>query len=119
MKKFLLIIVSLIFITNLPPLNLITGPDDILYSNGNGTFTFAEVNTKGRNYDLCIRIFEAFKSAHNNDTILYRITPMYPFKFWRWGAYLTKKKYKLQYMSWKDIDAVRGKIRNKSTWQDF
>lgn len=93
--------------------------EDIRYSNFNGTFTFGEVNSTGRDYTLCLRNFQAFKAVHSNDTTLYRVTPMNILAFWRWGHYISEKKYKLQFRSWKEIEALRGSINNKTNWQAF
>jgi hypothetical protein len=119
MKKILLFVLVIVVITNLPPIKWITGPDDILYSNANGTFTFDEANISGRNYELCMDNFYAFKSINEKDTVLFRITPINILEFWRWGDYLIKGKYKLPYKSWREIERIRGPIENKTNWQAF
>src|SRR5689334_20343829 len=106
MKRILLLI-AIIILINIPPLNWISGHDDILYSNANGRFTFDEVNMSGRNYELCLVNFEAYKKSHTKDTVLYRINKINILKFWRWGDYLTKEKYRLPYKSWETIEATR------------
>jgi hypothetical protein len=118
MKKPALCLIIFIVVINIPPVKYITGPDDILYSNANGTFTFNEANFTGRNYSLCIDNFNAFKSVNKKDTILYRISHMNIAKIWRWGDYLTKEKYKLPYKAWKEIEGIRGPIV-KTSWQAF
>lgn len=75
MKKLALGIISIVVFINLSFINWLTGPDDISYSTGNGSFTFDEFNTAGRNYKLCLRNFQTFKSLNSKDTVLYRITP--------------------------------------------
>lgn len=119
MKKIVLFIVLLVIIINLPPAKWLFGQDDLFYSNANGTFTFDEVNYTGRNYKLCLENFQAFKSINKKDTLLFRITPKNVLKFWRWGDYLTKEKYKLPYKPWTEIEAVRGPIGNRTAWQSF
>ncbi|MCS3801060.1 hypothetical protein [Niastella sp. OAS944] len=119
MKKVIILIIIVVVLSNLPPLKWIVGPDDILYSNASGSFTFNELNYAGRNYQLCIVNFEAFKSVHKEDTLLFRITPINIFKFWRWNEYLTNDKYKLHYKSWKEIETKRGPLVNKTNWQAF
>jgi hypothetical protein len=119
MKKYLIIFVIFIVVLNIPPIKYITGPDDILYSNANGTFTFNETNFTGRNYGLCIDNFNAFKIDNKKDTILYRITEMNFAKIWRWGDYLTKEKYELPYKSWQEIEFIRGPVVNRTGFQAF
>jgi hypothetical protein len=119
MKKYTILFIIAVLLLNLPPMNLVLGPDDVSYSNNNGTFTFDESNASGRDYDLCIENFEAFKSAKHRDTILYRITAINLLKFWRWGIYFVDDKYKLPYKSWEDIERIRGPIQNKTAWQSF
>jgi hypothetical protein len=119
MKKVLLLFVIIICIINLPPVKWMAGPDDVYYSNVDGSFTFNEYNTSGRDYELCLRNFQVFKETENHDTTLYRITPKNILKIWRWGDYLTKDKYKLPYKSWEEIQTKRGPIKNKTNWQAF
>jgi hypothetical protein len=64
MKKILIFLAIILVVLNIPPIKYVTGPDDILYSNANGTFTFDEANFTGRNYNLCLRNFNAFKSLN-------------------------------------------------------
>jgi hypothetical protein len=119
MKKAILVVIILIIIVNLPPVNGLTGHDDLLYSNANGSFTFDEANYAGRNFQLCMDNFQAFKSTGKKDTLLFRVTPRNVFKFWRWRDYLTKEKYNVPYKSWKEIELVRGPVGNRSAWQAF
>jgi hypothetical protein len=119
MKRISVLITIIVIVANLPPAKWLAGPDDIAYSNENGTFTFDEVNSSGRDYKLCIENFQAFKATHSNDTLLFRITAINILAFWRWGNYLSEKKYKLRYKSWKEIEALRGPVVNKTNWQAF
>lgn len=119
MKKVLVFILIAIVIINLPPTKWIFGREDILYSNANGSFTYDEVNYTGRNFDLCMDNFQAFKSISKTDTVLYRITPINILKIWRLGDYLIDKRYKLPYKPWKEIETVRGPVVNKTGFQAF
>ena len=119
MTKIAIFFILIIVILNIPPAKWIAGPDDILYSNANGSFTFDESNVAGRNYNLCIENFKVFKSVNNIDTVLFRITPINLFKIWRWGDYMTNEKYKLKYKPWKQIETARGHLKNKTAWQSF
>lgn len=118
MKKTALWVIILIVLVNLPPIKWLTG-EDLLYSNATGTFTFDEVNYKGRNFELCMVNWYAFKSSVKKDTTLYRVTTINVLKFWHWADYLFKEKYRLPYKSWTEIDNIRGPIRNKTGWQNF
>jgi hypothetical protein len=100
-------------------IKFLAGREDVLYSNGNGTFTFDEDNVTGRDYKLCIRNFAAYKAENKHDTILYRLTPKEPYKFWRWIDYLSMEKYRLPFKDWRTIEAVRGPVENKTNWQAF
>ena len=113
------IIFGLIVITNLPPIKLLLGADDCKYCNKTGTFTFQEMNFGGYDYGLCKNRFAEYKRQRGIDTILYRATSMNPLCFWKYGDYLFEQKYRLPYMSWKEVELIRGPIRNKSGFQDF
>ena len=52
------------------------------------------------------------------DTVLYRLNHNNPYKFWRYGDYIFKKKYHLPYQSWNKINARRGPIDHLGA-QDF
>ena len=119
MKKISILFIIIIVLANVPPAKWLAGPDDIAYSNSNGTFTLVELNTSGRNYKYCLDVFKAFKATQTKDTVLFRLTSINILEFWRWGDYLLKKKYKLPYRSWDEIEALRGRIENKTNWQDF
>lgn len=117
--KYFVIILVLIVVTNLPPVKWLAGEEDIMYSNATGTFTFDELNYTGRNYQLCIDNFEAFKRIDKKDTVLYRISSKNVFKVWRWSDYLFKGKYTLPYKSWQEIESQRGPVQNKTAFQNF
>ena len=122
MKKTSIIVIAiigLVLITNVPPLKLILGSDDCRYSNYNGSFTFAETNFGGYDYDLCINRFTEYKKQRFTDITLYRLTPMNPLCFWKYGDYLFSGKYRLPYKPWQEIYNRRGPLGNKSGFQDF
>jgi hypothetical protein len=112
-------LLGLIIVFNIPPLNLLLGPDDCRYSNNTGSFTFAETNFGGYDYDLCMNRFSDYKNQVKNDTVLYRLTSMNLLCFWKYRDYLFEHKYRLPYKSWKTVEYIRGPIKNKSGFQDF
>ena len=84
------------------------------------TFTPRTKNAfKFRNFELCMVNWHAFKSIVKKDTTLYRLTKINVLNFWLWADYLFKEKYRLPYKSWKEIDNIRGPVRNKTGWQNF
>lgn len=119
MKNVFVFILIVIVVINLPPMKWIFGREDILYSNANGTFTFNEINYTGRNFELCMDNFQAFKSINKRDTMLYRVTPKNALKLWRLGDYLIDSRYKLPYKSWKEIESLRGPISSRTAFQAF
>ncbi len=44
--------IFLIVVINIPPIKLLWGNDDCKYSNANGSFTFEESNSNGRDYAM-------------------------------------------------------------------
>jgi hypothetical protein len=118
-KIILITIVVVLIALNTPPLKWIVGREDISYSNATGSFTFEEMNFKGRNYDMCLYRFNIFKDTARNDTILYRLDRINFLKFWRWSNYLSEYKYKLPYKSWQDIALKKSDTETKSGFQDF
>jgi hypothetical protein len=115
----LIALLGLILICNIPPINMLLSLDDCRYSNNTGSFTFAEINIGGYDYNLCMNRFTDYKDQVRTDTILYRLTAMNPLCFWKYRNYLFDKKYRLPYKSWKDVEQTRGPIKNKSGFQDF
>jgi hypothetical protein len=114
MKKFAVIVILIVLLSNFLPLE-----NNVSYSNADGSFTFEEMNFKGRDYSMCFRKFDSYKKEHHDNTVLYRITPILPWKFWHWKSYLFQDKYKLPFKSWNEISASRGVVENKSGYQDF
>lgn len=97
---------------------IITNSIDCSYSNATGSFTFEEMNTKERNFEMCRRKFEEFKKQ-STDATLYRLCEKNFLKFWNWGNYLFRQKFKLPYKSWDEIESKRGTLVAKSGFQDF
>ena len=120
--KRIFIIVVILILCNLPPLKwpfTWFDHDDYRYSNNAGSFTFREFQFKGDDFALCWRNFLDFKKdCHCADTVLYRLNRNNPFKFWRYGDYIFKKKYHLPYQSWDKIKARMGPIDHLQS-QDF
>ncbi len=112
-------LLGLIIVCNIPPLNFLLGTDNCRYSNNTGSFTFAETNFGGYDYDLCMNRFSDYKRLAKTDTVLYRLTSMNPLCFWKYRDYLFDHKYRLPYRSWEAVEHIRGVIRNKSGFQDF
>lgn len=115
----LIAILGLVVASNIPPLSILMESDDCKYSNSSGSFTFAETNFGGYDYDLCVNRFTEYKRQFKSDTVLYRLTSIKPLRFWNFREYLFDQKYHLPYRSWESIDRIRGPIRNKSGFQDF
>jgi hypothetical protein len=121
-RNIFITVLVIIIICNLPPakeLFYFSGQKDCEYSNFNGTFTFDEVNFAIRDFDMCMRKFDDFKQVDKSDTILYRLSEINYLQFWNYGDYLFRKKYRLPYMSWEVIKQRRGRVENKTGFQDF
>jgi hypothetical protein len=123
MKKAIVIILILVVISNLPYVKTIPiffgDFMDYEYATTNGEFTFSEMNFKSRDYQMLPNRYTSFRNTGNPDTIIYRITWNNPLKFWRYYDYMTVPKCRLPYMSWKEIEARRGRVENLSGFQDF
>ncbi len=122
MKKSLWIsgtILIVITICNLPPIHLLFKEDDCRFSNGDGSYTYAEMLFEGDNLEDCKGRFNEFTKIRTGDTILYRITPISLMHFWDFGDYLFTEKYRLPFQDWEKIKAKRGPLKNKSGYQQF
>lgn len=119
MKKILVVLLIVLTVSNLPPVYWLYGEENCRFSNGDGLFTYAEMTFKGDNFKECMGKFIEFKKRNGNDTTLYRLCPKNVFHFWDYGQYLFSEKYRLPYKSWKEIEAKRGPVINKSGFQDF
>jgi hypothetical protein len=118
-SRIILIILILLVAVNLPPIKWLTGGNDCSYSNGDGSFTFGEMNFKEYNYQVCQARFKAYKTLDPSDTTLYRLSRINLLRFWRWGEYLFAPNYRLAFRDWQDIEAKRKPVVNKSGFQDF
>ncbi|MEO9144479.1 MAG: hypothetical protein ABI237_02890 [Ginsengibacter sp.] len=121
-RKGIIIIVSVIILCNLPPVKwpfTWFDHDDYRYSNNDGSFTYEEFQFQERDFKMGWGGFLYFKeNCKCSDTILYRLNRNNPFKFWRYGDYIFKKKYHLPYQSWVKIKVRRGPIDHLED-QDF
>lgn len=122
MKKILFILIVLFLVivaNNLVPLRWFYIANNCEFSNGDGLFTYVEMNFKGDNFKECKRKFSEFKKRKLGDTVLYRLCPMNILHFWDYGQYLFSEKYRVPYKSWQEIKAKRKPVVNKSGFQDF
>ena len=114
----------LLVICNIPPfcfmLNMNSEFKDYRYSNATGSCTFWECRPKSRDFD--VNAFKKYLRLHPGlikDTTIYRLFKIEPFAFWRYGMYIFESRYHLPYKNWEDIEKVRGKVENKSGFQNF
>lgn len=120
---FIIIIALLIIYLPLRFLIHLISPNDISFSNLDGSFTATEYLKKGDDYELILRRFESFKMhVRNNDTdylgkdttVLNRLDPKRLWQVWNYGEFLFNKKYHLPYKNWEEIRIIRGpKTNNK------
>jgi hypothetical protein len=124
-KKAIAVLVFIfIVISNLPPIqslfDLSIDQDLYKYSSCDGAVTFQEITYKNRDYKIAELLYSDYMSKHKNiDCKFYRLFQINPFAFWRWRYYLFDKRYRLEYKNWNNILKVRGKITNKTGYQDF
>lgn len=114
MKKIIVVLLGLFVL-----LNLFTPEPDCSYSNYTGSFTFAEMNFKERNFRNCEAKFGIFKRQYRTDTVLYRLRSKDLWQFWNYRRYLCSDKYRLPYIEWSDVQLRRGVTSNKTGFQDF
>lgn len=82
--KIWITLVSIIFISNLPPINYFL-QENYNYQNKDGSFRYTEEPGKGLSYDVGRIRFERFKRLNpNKDQILYRSFKLKPWRFWEW-----------------------------------
>ena len=121
-RKILIAVFSIIILSNIPPFKwpfTWFDHDDYRFSTNNGSFTFQEFQFKNRDFAMGRGRFLYFKNnCRCNNTILYRLNKNNLLKFWRYGDYIFKKKYRLPYESWENIEARRGYIDHLQN-QDF
>ena len=99
--------------------NVFSQNHDCSYTNYTGSFTFEERNFNSRDFMMCLKKFNEFKSTNNPDTILYRICGKSGLHFWNYADYLFKEKYKLPFIEWNEVKMRRGNLMNKTGFQDF
>ncbi|HEY4291390.1 MAG TPA: hypothetical protein VGN00_30020 [Puia sp.] len=122
MKKLFFALVTvfvIIVVCNLPPFRILFGGYDCQFSNGDGSFTYAEMIFKMSDFSRCERMFADFKSEKLGDTVLYRLCPMSVLHFWDYGFYLFSKKYRVPYKDWGEIEARRKPGGKRTIFQDF
>lgn len=84
-KIWIIIIVSIVMITNLPPINYFFG-ESYSYQNKDGSFSYTEQPGKGLDYEVGKIRFERFQKQNpNKDQTLYRNFTLKPWRFWEWG----------------------------------
>src|SRR5690349_5526556 len=115
----IIIIIIIAVIMVIATISFPGGKEDCLYANANGSFTFEEMNLKGRDFDMCTRKWTEFKKNNKSDTILFRLCRINALKFWNYGDYLTHPAYRLPYLSYEVLMSRRGAVVNKSGYQDF
>lgn len=113
----------IIVMSNFPPLKWIYtwfDQDDYNYTTYDGSFTFSESQFKGRDFKMCESTFTNLKTSGQlpDSSRLYRLNENSIWKFWRWGDYLLKKKYKLIFLDWSEVKQRRGNVSSLHN-QDF
>ncbi|WDF81185.1 hypothetical protein PQ469_14330 [Mucilaginibacter sp. KACC 22773] len=87
MKKYILIIVILIVISNLPLFSFFL-QESYTYSNEDNTFTYSEEPGKGNSFWGCQRQFGRFLCQHpekeQGSNLIYRTFTIKPWRFWEW-----------------------------------
>jgi hypothetical protein len=87
MKKYILILVVLVVLSNLPFINFFL-IEDFSYSNVDRSFTYNENGTKGLNYISVIKAYTVFlcqnPSKDQGDNRLFRTFTIKPWRFWEW-----------------------------------
>jgi len=114
-RYFLWLLIIFVVISNIPPVKWIYtwfAPDDYDYSTYNGSFTFDEIQFKGRDFRMCKDLFIKLKESHElpDSSRLYRLNKISIWKFWRWSDYLFKEKYWLPFLNWADVQKRRGHV---------
>ncbi len=106
MKKYKPFLYLLLFIilSNLPPLNAffrIFGGDSIVRGTNESLYVTKDLKYQYQGYlkdtlqNYCYRQYRAMYPLSN--PTLYRLQPIEPWKFWRWGEYLIKEKWRQPY----------------------
>ena len=106
MKKYkpLIYVLVIIILSNLPPLNFffrVFGGDSIVRGTSESLYVTKDLKYQYQGYlkdtlkNDCYRQYRA-KYPMSNPT-LYRLQPLELWKFWNWGEYLIKEKWRQPY----------------------
>ena len=106
MKKYksLIYILVIVILSNLPPLNFffrLFGGDSIMRVGYDTLYVTQDLkyqyqgSLKDTLQNDCYRQYRAL--FPNSNPTLYRIQPIQPWKFWRWGQYLFDEKWRQPY----------------------
>ncbi len=106
-KKIIVVLLIIVFV-NLPYISdFILNTIDInhfRYSNANGSFTMRETfSLKSGIYD---RESMEWMNKDKQNKQVYRLYPINPFCFWRWGYYLNYS-LSFDYKDWEDVRIIR------------
>lgn len=84
-KVTILIIVSVIVVSNLPPITYFL-QEEYHYRNKDASFQFYEQGGPTQDFEVAKARFESFKNKHpqNRSDILYRTFTLKPWRFWEW-----------------------------------
>ncbi|WP_184550466.1 hypothetical protein [Mucilaginibacter sp. FT3.2] len=87
MKKYIIIIFTLVVISNLPFFNFFL-QESYTYTNEDNTFSYIEEPGKGTSFWGCQRQFGRFLCLHPEkeigDNLIYRTFTIKPWRFWLW-----------------------------------
>ncbi|MGN7988705.1 hypothetical protein ACTJKC_15255 [Pedobacter sp. 22226] len=99
-KIWIIIIVSIVIITNLPPVNYFL-EENYSYQNNDASFIYVEQPGKGLDYEVGQIRFKRFQKQNpDKDQTLYRTFTLKPWKFWEWWQMLRHfERFKLPYYS--------------------
>jgi hypothetical protein len=99
-KFWIAIIISIIVITNLPPVNYFF-QQNYSYQNKDGSFTYTEQQGKGLDYEVGKIRFNRFKKQNpDKDHVLYRSFTIQPWRFWEWWQIIAHfERFTLPYHS--------------------
>lgn len=83
-KIWTIVIVSIVAISNLPPINYFW-QEGYSYQNMDGSFTYTEQPGKALDYNVGKIRFERFQKLNpNKNQTLYRNFTLKPWRFWEW-----------------------------------
>lgn len=116
MKKYKPSLYLLLFIilSNLPPLNVffrIFGGDSIVQGSVESLYVTKDLKyiyggkIKDTLQNYCYRQYRAMYPLSN--PTLYRLQPIEPWKFWRWGEYLLKEKWHQPFCNYPKVTILK------------